>query len=410
MHHRWLITIIATLGLSLVLAACGSDTTGGPGSDSGSPTPDLSPTSESTATATTSTIDPDLTGATWLLTDPFMIADTHFTLTFDAMTISGSDGCNQYEAELLTASDGQLQVGGISRTEMWCETPAGLMEQADRYIEGLSLASGYRIDGDQLQISAQNRGVLMLFMREGANAFDPALAADRWGLVEVNGEPAVPGSLVTLELSEGYVTGSNGCNGITGAMPLAYDGSIRMDFAGFARDARGCLSPEIQAQMETVDAMLEDATGYSLDNDRLTISDDDDNQLVYAPLADALLIGQTWNVPMLYTELPDGGVEGVALVEGTQITITFDADGSVYGTASCNNFRGTYTLDGASIEITAPLATTRMACLDPSGIMEQESTFLDTLAHIATWSIDPNGLTLNTDDGRALRELNPVLP
>ena len=165
----------------------------------------------------------------------------------------------------------------------------------------------YQVDGDQLQLLDQSRGhPPALTCGRDAEIFDPALAAQRWGLIETNGQPAVPDSLVMFAFSEGYITGTNSCNGITGTMPLAVDGTLKIDFAGFARDARGCLSPEIPAQAERVEAILEDATSYAINGDVLTISDTAGNEVTFGPAADVLLIGETWNVPMLYTELPGG--------------------------------------------------------------------------------------------------------
>jgi heat shock protein HslJ len=192
-------------------------------------------------------------------------------------------------------------------------------------------------------------------------------------------------------------------------MPLANDGVLKIDFAGYARTAQGCGSPEILAQAELVVTVLEDATAYTIDGDRLTITDTAGNEIVFGPQPEVLLIGKTWNVPMLYTILPDGEVRGDALVEGTEITLTFNADGTLAGNASCNTYGGTYTIDGASITIDS-LYWTEMACPDPPGIMEQEMTYLETLRAVTTWQIGMNGLTLTTDDGRALRELNVVSP
>jgi heat shock protein HslJ len=355
-------------------------------------------------------IDPDLTGTTWYLTGPYWLPDTEITLTFDQATqsLSGNDGCNEYGAQLLAASDGRLVFGEVSTTEMACLTPEGVMEQADRYTDELSRATRYKVDGDQLQLMSDNFGGALLFMREGADAFDPALAAHRWGLIEANGEPAIPGTLVTLELSEGFVSGSDSCNEFSGSMPLANDGALNINFAGYARTDQGCGSPEILAQAELVIAVLEEATSYTLDGDRLTISDAAGNQLVFGPQPEVLLIGKTWNVPMLYTDLPDGGIQGDALIEGTELTLTFNEDGTLEGSAGCNAYEAEYTIEGESITVNV-LLITAMHCPDPPGIMEQEMTFLDTLQALTTWEIGMNGLTLTTDDGRSLRELNVVL-
>jgi heat shock protein HslJ len=58
---------------------------------------------------------------------------------------------------------------------------------------------------------------------------------------------------------------------------------------------------------------------------------------------------------------------------GVKQTITFTADGQVYGDSGCNRFTGKYTTDGDRISI-GPLASTMMAC--PQRQMDAEATFL----------------------------------
>ena len=48
------------------------------------------------------------------------------------------------------------------------------------------------------------------------------------------------------------------------------------------------------------------------------------------------------------------------------------------GSASCNNYMATYTVDGDGITI-GPAASTRMMCADPEGVMEQEMAYLASL-------------------------------
>lgn len=69
--------------------------------------------------------------------------------------------------------------------------------------------------------------------------------------------------------------------------------------------------------------------------------------------------------------------------DDVQITIRF-ADGSVNGSAGCNNFMGTYTADGATLTF-SPLASTRMLCAPD--VMEQEDRFLSIAGTIETAEI-----------------------
>jgi heat shock protein HslJ len=95
------------------------------------------------------------------------------------------------------------------------------------------------------------------------------------------------------------------------------------------------------------------------------------------------------------TELPGTswvlqGLSGTQLGTGVP-TINFGTDGTVSGSAGCNTFNGTYTVDGSSITF-GPLASTKMAC--PVADMAVETAFLAGLAGATSWSIEALFLTL----------------
>ncbi len=95
------------------------------------------------------------------------------------------------------------------------------------------------------------------------------------------------------------------------------------------------------------------------------------------------------------TELPGTswvlkGISGTELGTGVP-TIDFGTDGTVSGSAGCNTFNGTYTVDGSSISF-GPLASTKMAC--PVADMAVETAFLAGLSGATSWSIQALTLTL----------------
>ena len=65
----------------------------------------------------------------------------------------------------------------------------------------------------------------------------------------------------------------------------------------------------------------------------------------------------------------------------TPLLVGFKPDGTVWGEAGCNRFRGTYQEKGQSLTI-GPLATTRRAC--PPPIMAQEAAFIAALQSTRT--------------------------
>ena len=85
-------------------------------------------------------------------------------------------------------------------------------------------------------------------------------------------------------------------------------------------------------------------------------------------------------------------------MEGTTITANFAEDGQLNGSAGCNNFMSSYTLDGQTITIQPP-ATTRKACSEPAGIMEQEAAFVSMLPQATTYTISGSNLELRTAEG-----------
>ncbi len=68
------------------------------------------------------------------------------------------------------------------------------------------------------------------------------------------------------------------------------------------------------------------------------------------------LTGVTW----VATMVNNGREAVVGLLEDTQITAVFDAEGKVGGSAGCNRYFAGYTVDGSSITIEPPASTRKM--------------------------------------------------
>ena len=81
------------------------------------------------------------------------------------------------------------------------------------------------------------------------------------------------------------------------------------------------------------------------------------------------------------------------------------AEGKVTGSAGCNTYTGTYTLDGDKLTIAGLTVTdeTKKTCDSPRGIMDQEAIYLANLAG-AVRLIQTAGVLqlLNADDETSL--------
>jgi heat shock protein HslJ len=103
------------------------------------------------------------------------------------------------------------------------------------------------------------------------------------------------------------------------------------------------------------------------------------------------LTGQVWGL----TELA-----GKSLVSDSGISAQFTSDGKVSGSAGCNQYAGTYTVSGNTIQISSPLSSTMMACAPE--IMVQESAYLKALGAAKTFSVSRDQLTLTGAEGNDL--------
>lgn len=102
----------------------------------------------------------------------------------------------------------------------------------------------------------------------------------------------------------------------------------------------------------------------------------------------ANLIDGTWEVNyIMNTPKPFADI-----YPGVKPSITFNSyDGKVMGVTGCNNFNGTFKMDGNKLSWGDTMATTRKMCPDMTG----EQTFLETLKKVNSYSVTEQGKTLN---------------
>ncbi len=111
-----------------------------------------------------------------------------------------------------------------------------------------------------------------------------------------------------------------------------------------------------------------------------------------APGAAPAIEGTTWQL----TEYAGPQGNTVPVPDKLAATASFEG-GTVSGTGGCNNYNGTYTLDGDTIKV-GPLAMTRMACGDVQNALE--TAFTGLLGRVETWSVMGDTLELKTADGK----------
>ena len=93
-----------------------------------------------------------------------MVADTEITALFtEDGTLAGSSGCNSYRATW--ATDGpSIEIGPPMGTKKMCDGD-GVMEQEERYLEVLGLATRYRLDATGLEMFDDEGARQLQFVR-----------------------------------------------------------------------------------------------------------------------------------------------------------------------------------------------------------------------------------------------------
>ena len=275
---------------------------------------------------------------------------------------------------------------------MACE-PVEIMEQEAAFLAALTTAATWQVDGDQLTLFNAAGGAAAVFQAAPAQS----LAGTNWSAVNINVGTAITGPMAGTTITaafgeDGQVTGNAGCNNYFASYTV--DGqNLTIGQAGSTMMA--CEPVEVMEQEAAFLASLGNAATWSIDaNGQLTILDAAGSIVaIFDPIEPVSLTGTTWVAMMV-----NNGKQAVTgVVEGTTITAMFAEDGGLTGSAGCNNFMTSYTLDGETITI-QPAASTRKMCPE-AGVMEQEAAFLTMLPSAATWRIDGSTLELRTAEG-----------
>jgi heat shock protein HslJ len=220
-----------------------------------------------------------------------------------------------------------------------------------------------------------------------APAFD--LAGTNWVLATLDGNEPLEGTTVTLRFgADGTASGSDGCNRF--ATTYIQDGA-NLTINPAAATMMMCAEPEgVMEQAAAYTAALAQTTSFTANDRQLALLAG--NQILATFMADVqALAGTEWDVTMF-----NNGQEAVVgVIEGSEITALFGEDGELSGSAGCNQYIGSYTVDGNTIQI-GQLGSTMRFCAEPEGVMEQEQAFLAALQSAATFTVEGDTLQMRT--------------
>lgn len=226
------------------------------------------------------------------------------------------------------------------------------------------------------------------------------LAGTTWMLTELGDEALPEGVTVTAVFGEdGSLSGSAGCNNYNTSYEA--DGQNLTVSPQIMTTMMMCPDPAMQVEQGYVEALVNVAS-FEMSADTLVLSDASGAPLLTFAAQSQSLAGTSWTV----VSYNNGNQAVVSVLDGTELTASFEDDGSVGGSAGCNTYFGPVTTDGDQISI-GPLAMTSMMC-ENEAVMEQEMQFLMALESAATYQVEGSQLRMRTADDAMAVNLAPA--
>jgi heat shock protein HslJ len=93
-------------------------------------------------------------------------------------------------------------------------------------------------------------------------------------------------------------------------------------------------------------------------------------------------------------------INGQAPIAGSTITAKFEK-GEISGNSGCNSYGGKFSASGSKLS-PSELVMTEMACMDPQGVMDQETAFLQALNQAASYSVKDGSLEIQNAAGETI--------
>ena len=344
-----------------------------------------------------------------------LIDDTFASLTIRRDEYGDFDGCNRFggrteDGTPIAKPDGTFSAPGVFRTEMLCEGPDGIMEQADAYIDALMQGERFRVEGDRLEILDGASEVRLVFVRQKSLPGRPIdLAGTAWRLIVEGNEDSSIRAPTLAFLNDRIVSGVTACRGYVADYSLS-DGRVRFPTLAMTGPTEPCANELFRHEGEYT-THLSWADDYSVDESAgeimLRIRTRQGSTLIYEalpPAVDSIFAGR-WLLTT-FVEAKDGSSGRTTysrttdVIPGTEVTIEFqktDASGS----AGCNLYSASLSVDGSTLTVEA-VSMTEMWCDTPDRLMEQERRYLDVISRVTGFHIYGDRMSLHTDDDEAL--------
>lgn len=252
-----------------------------------------------------------------------------------------------------------------------------------------------------------------------AEAQSGTLPGTAWSLISYGAPDAATSVIETAQITllfgaDGRVSGKAGCNTYGGEYQVIGD---TVSFGRLLTTLMACPEDVLKQEHDYL-AILEGVDAYAIAGEALTLTDKDTGQtLVYKPapmpavpappaaqtIQPAVdLAGTQWKVTSF------GAVRRQAKpLRGTELTLNFDAEGKLAGSAGCNRFFGGYAVEGDKLTV-SDVAATRKACART--IARQEASYLSALERANRFEVISGTLKVYYAKNAGVINLAPAVP
>lgn len=414
--------IVVMASLLLAVIACGPSESATPtqaDEETDSPLPTLTPTPTTQAPGQL----PD--SSTWVLDSldghP-LIEGTYAWIRFDRDTYGGFDGCNMFGGRTdsgtpVAGNDGSFTTPSATEsTLIGCESPEGILDQSDNYLNLLRQGERFIVENDRLEILDGAGDVRLAFLRKPPLPGQPIpLAGTAWQLVAED-DASEDVKAATLVFLDGQLAaGDTACRGYVAAY-RASRGGLAFPSRGMTEYNAEC-SQEMWEQEGRFGDDLSQVMEYAVNDEegtlRLRIWTSRGRTVTFVPLVaeNGNVLGVEWKLTAfaaageLYS--PDSNTRPQRLesvIPETEVTLRFGEDG-VSGSAGCNSYDsqpgtgGFRVSENGSIEIADEVVQTQQLCGDPPGRMAQEERFLDLLPSFQEFRVFGEQLFIQAEEG-----------
>lgn len=222
---------------------------------------------------------------------------------------------------------------------------------------------------------------------------EQSLQAHQWMLVFDETVPEISSAApVSLSFDKGLLSGGSSCNTYRGTYSVE---DTTIGIGELASTEMACDPELMDAEQRYLAALVEVTDVDVTDPERLVLSGRDDVRLTFEAQDLDTAVEGAWTI----TSVNTGDALG-SPIEGTEPTLTFEADGTLGVDAGCNAMSTRWSIENGSISIDAPQST-MMACEEPAGVMDQEAA-LGAALEAATRVEVTDTLTLFDDQDRML--------